>query len=42
MPTHEEEQVNSDGEQNFDWGDDVLQQDWGDETEDIDHHYGKL
>jgi hypothetical protein len=38
----EEEEENSDGEQNFDWGDESHQQDWGDETLDLDHHYGKF
>jgi hypothetical protein len=38
----EEEEENSDGEQNFDWGDESYQQDWGDETLDLDHHYGKF
>jgi hypothetical protein len=43
LPTQDEEaEENSDGEQNFDWGDDSHQQDWGDETEDLDHHYGKF
>ncbi|EFX65336.1 hypothetical protein DAPPUDRAFT_331480 [Daphnia pulex] len=36
----EEEEENSDGEQNFDWGDESHQQDWGDKTLDLDHHYG--
>ncbi|XP_046653949.1 uncharacterized protein LOC124344450 [Daphnia pulicaria] len=41
VQTHEgEEEINSDGEQNFDWEEDGVQQNWDEETEDFDHHYG--
>ncbi|XP_046460273.1 uncharacterized protein LOC124207053 [Daphnia pulex] len=41
VQTHEgEEEINSDGEQNFDWGEDGVQQNWDEETEDFDHYYG--
>jgi hypothetical protein len=43
VQTHEgEEEINSDGEQNFDWGEDGVQQNWDEETEDFDHYYGKF
>ena len=41
-PQDEEPEENSDGEQNLDWPDDGNQQDWGDETEDLNHQYGKF